>query len=590
MAKEDRIIIVDGFDHINLNPKGKAQVVDWLRNNFERVFLFGGDLTQIEDLVMAPDQEELLSGFKRYEIRPFGHFLRDVLIEKWLTLGREHTIDQMQLDQELRTTANIVNNVLGNHLLPANPIYILLLLQQLEASIPLDTISGSYGYFYESVLTRALQLVSRSAEDVDTKYSYLSELAWFMFKKGELEIDNEKLDSFTREHCEGFRLEKDPKDLKMEIIESRLLHQLYGKYRFTYTYFYYYFIARYMRDNIDEEYVQSSITQAVREIHREDFANILIFFTYLTKDKRVIRLVIDNAKDLFKGVEPCNLTDHVIFINRLQESVPSILLSENDPRAERRLLLIRRDNAELDSKPAENEPKEEQEKENSEEVKILLSINHAIKVLQVLGQILRNFGGSIKKDLKIEITKECFDLALRVLNSFYFSLERHLDTNLLPLGDLFGKNFSEIPERDRIKAAKDFIFFITEIMCLGTLHRISYAVGSETLVRTYQDVEDTYNNRATRFVQLSLRLDHCGSFPEGRILELLKEVKKDIFGFTLLRILVVEHFRMFPRPYTIRQSICKKLGISFQRTLRSTKLFLIPNKRTTRKKRASKKL
>lgn len=589
MDTEDRVIIVDGFEHTSLNLRGKAQVAAWLRRRFGRVFLFGGDLTQIEDLVAAPDLEASLSGFKRYEIRPFGHFLRDVLIEKWITLGREHTIDQGELDHRLRKTANTVNSVLGDHLLPANPVYILLILQQLEAAIPLDTGSGSYGYFYESVLTMALQQVSYSAEDVDAKYTYLSELAWHMFQQGELEIDGEELDSFTRQHCEGFRLDKNPEDLKKEIIESRLLQQFYGRYRFTYSYFYYYFIARYMRDNIGEDRVQSHIEQAAREIHREDYANILIFLTYLTKNKGVIRLVIDNSKELFKDVEPCNLAEHITFISRLQESIPRIVLPENDPRAERRSLLRRRDQAEQDTLPEKSEPKTEQKLENNEEVKLLLSINRAVKVLQVLGQILRNFSGSIKKDLKVEITKACFDVGLRVLNSFYHSLERHLDTTLLVLADLFGKDFSEMPERQRVKAAKDLIFFITEIMCLGTLRRISYAVGSETLVRTYQDVEDAYDNRATRFVQLSLRLDHCKDFPEKRILELVKEVKKDPFGLTLLRILVAEHFRMFPRSYRIRQSICDKLGISFQRTIQSPKTPLITEKRKTgRRKQASK--
>jgi hypothetical protein len=346
-----------------------------------------------------------------------------------------------------------------------------------------------------------------------------------------------------------------------------------------------------MRDNINEDCVQSCIEQAAREIHREDFANILIFLTYLTKNKRVIRLVIDNAKDLFKDVEPCDLAEHVTFINRLQESIPSIVLPENDPREERRSLLRRRDQAEQNTKPEKGEPKTKQELETDQEIKQLLSINRAIKVLQVLGQILRNFSGSIKKDLKAEITEVCFDVGLRVLNSFYHSLEQHLDTTLLLLADLGGKNFSELPERQRVKVAKDLIFFITEVMCLGTLRRISYAVGSETLVRTYQDVEESYDNRATRFVQLSLRLDHFGSFPTKRILDLSKEVQKDAFGLTLLRILVAEHFRMFPRSYRIQQSICAKLGISYQRTSQSPKTPLITEKRKTgRRKQATKNL
>lgn len=580
LAEENRMVIVDNFAEATPNAKGKAQVAGWLKNQFGRAFLFGGDLTQIEDLVAGPDEETNLRDFKRYEIRPFGHLLRDLLIEKWITLGKEHLVEQAELHHELRQTANIINRLLGDNLFPPNPVYILMLLQQLEANIPLDTIAGSYGYFYEAVLTLALQRPSRSPEDVDTKYTYLSELAWHIFREGRREIDEEDIDSFTRRHCEGFQLTKNSENLKREILESRVLQSYYGKHRFVNRCFFYYFVARYMRDNIEHDDVQSCIKQAAQEMHREDFANILIFFTFLTKSKYVINLVLNATKALFKGVSPCNLADHVAFIGRLQDNIPSVVLPEGDPKVKRRDMLKELDGAELGSMSKEEDTAEcQQAMDDEEEMGLLLSVNQAIKALQVLGQILRNFSGSLRRELKVEIIRECFDLALRVLNSFYNSLERHLDTTLGPLADLFGKNLSELPEKERVKVAKEFLFFVTEMMCLATLHRISYAVGSESLGPTYQDVEDTYNNRATRFVQLSLRLDHFRGFPEKRALELLKEVKDDVFGLTLLRILVAEHFYLFPRPYRTRQSICQKLGISYQRTLEPRKAQLLTGKR-----------
>jgi hypothetical protein len=568
LPKEDRVAFVDDFAETPLNAKGKGAVATWLKANFGRVFLFGGDLTQVEELVAVPEEQEGLSGFKRYEVRPFGHLLRDVLIEKWLTLGREHSIEATDVDHRIRRIADIINKTLGDSLFPPNPVYVLILLQQLEAEVPLDTRSGSYGYFYEAILTLALQRSSDSPEDLDAKYTYLSELAWHMHCQESPEIDEEDLDRFTTRHLDQFRLTKSGADLKKEVIDSRVLQVRYGKFRFVYRCFLYYFTARHMRDNIEDENVQSCIAESTREIHREDSANILVFLTYLTKSKPVIRQVLDRARTLFQGIEPCNLTEHVAFLGRIQESVPRIVLPDGDPKKQRRALLKNRDENEGQSNEPEEEMQEDHGKANEKaELDLLLSINRAIKALQVLGQILRNFSGSLRSELKLEITRECFDLALRVLNGFYGSLERHLDSTLIALADLFGKNLSELPERQRVEVAKKFLFFVTEVMCVATLRRISYAVGSETLVRTYEDLEENHSTRATRFVHLSLRLDHCQPFPEKRILDLLKEVKNDVFGETLLRILVAEHFYLFPRPYRMRQSICQKLRISYQRTL-----------------------
>lgn len=569
IPKEKRVVFVDDFGDCPLNSTGKGEIIKWLKDRFGRIYLMSGDLTQVEELVAVPREGAALSGFRRYDIRPFGFLLRDLLIEKWITLGQEHLVEADELQHRLRQTAQTVNRMLGKHLLPASPAYILLLLQQLEAQVPLNTTSGSYGYFYETVLTLALSRASRSPEDVDAKYTFLSELAWYLHRKGERHIGEEDLDRFTSDHIERFRLNRNADTFLREVVESRLLKIRYGRYQFAYGYIFYYFVARYMRDNLEDSDVQTCIDEAARDIHREDCANILIFLTYLTKNRAVIARVIERARSLFESVPPSDFDDHVAFISRLQDCVPAIVLPDGNPQENRRAILKSIDDEDDQEPEAELEcDVAEQEEADQAELDEFLSINSAIKTLQVLGQILRNFSGSLKRDLKLKITRECFDLGLRVFNSFCASLERHLSTTLFTLAELFGRDLNDLPVEQQVSAAKEFVFFVTEVMCLSTLRRISDAIGSEALVKIYEDVEGTYNTRATRFVQLSLRLDHCRTFPEKRIVDLSKEVGDDVFGITLLRMLVAEHFYLFERPYQVRQSICQKLGISYKKTHR----------------------
>jgi len=571
LEKSKRALIIDNFTTAKLNNDGLNLVLKWIKEQYDYVYIIGGDMTQVEVLVSTPDKVSAFSGFKRYEIRPFGHKLRDVLIKKWVTFGKDFIISQEEASHKIRTASSIINSILGKNLLPANPIYVLIILQQLEASIPQDTSHGSYGYFYESILTMALSRESISPEDLDAKYTYLSELAWYMFKVGVKEIDEESLIEFTRKHVDNYHLTISADRLKEEIIRTRIMNKVYGNYQFIYGCFYYYFIARHLRDNIDESGSMDFIKKASEKLYTEDNANILIFFTYLTKNKTVIRHVLDCTSKLFNDVEPCDLSTHIDFVNRIQKKAPEIVLPDVDPEKERCALLDEMDQAEVDGCEDDNggiKIRDERNKDAAVNLELINKISHAIQSHQVLGQILRNFSGSLKSDLKTEITKECFDIALRVLNAFYQSLEKDFDLILNAITKIFDGDFGDLPTRKKTEIAKGFIFYLSEIMSFSSLRRISYAVGSEKLSRTYEELERNYNNRALKFVQLSLRLDHFKSFPEKRVRELFHEVKDDPFGLTLLRMIIAEHFHFFPRPYQVRQRICQLLGISYEGTVK----------------------
>jgi hypothetical protein len=280
---------------------------------------------------------------------------------------------------------------------------------------------------------------------------------------------------------------------------------------------------------------------------------------------------LDCTSKLFNDVEPCDLSTHIDFVNRIQKKAPEIVLPDVDPEKERCALLDEMDQAEVDGCEDDNggiKIRDERNKDAAVNLELINKISHAIQSHQVLGQILRNFSGSLKSDLKTEITKECFDIALRVLNAFYQSLEKDFDLILNAITKIFDGDFGDLPTRKKTEIAKGFIFYLSEIMSFSSLRRISYAVGSEKLSRTYEELERNYNNRALKFVQLSLRLDHFKSFPEKRVRELFHEVKDDPFGLTLLRMIIAEHFHFFPRPYQVRQRICQLLGISYEGTVK----------------------
>ena len=249
-------------------------------------------------------------------------------LEKWLSLGLEHLISKGDLAHQVNQVERLVDTVLGKNLVPAYPIFVLVILQQLEAGQQLSTTTGTYGYFYEVLITGALRRTSTSVDDVDAKYNYLAELAWHLFSRKEQDLDLDELNKFSAGHWYKYRLNGLKEEFIQELTEARLLVNYNGIYSFHYKYLYYYFVARYMRDNTTEEDVSGALSALVENLHREDCANIIIFLTYLSRDRNLINSILKAARGIYPHTEPCDLERHVLFLNKLQESVPQILLPD----------------------------------------------------------------------------------------------------------------------------------------------------------------------------------------------------------------------------------------------------------------------
>jgi predicted MPP superfamily phosphohydrolase len=560
LPPERKAIIIDDLPDSPLNREAKARVLDWIRSKHDYVFVFGGDFSHVEELLADMEQGQMVSAFPHYEIMEFGFLLRHRLIEKWLTLGVEHLADRETLAHRVGEIERLVDTVLGKNLLPAYPIFILSMLQQMEAGIAVNTKSGAYGYFYEALITAALQRTSRSLDDVDTKYTYLAEFAWLLKASGVRECDQETIARFNRSHWDAYRLTHASDKFLQEMVASRIIVDYGGRIGFRYKYLYYYFLARYIRDNLTEAAVVAAVDECVRDLHKEEAANVIIFLTYLSKDKLIMQKLLDAAKAIYHDVPPCNLETHIQFLNKLDATIPQIMLPDGDPGTARQNALRKIDEhhqpqrnvADTSGLAAESSP---------EELNQILTLNRALKSMQIMGQILRNFSGSLKGPIKRDLAAECFAVGLRTLNAYYGLVEKHLETMISMFADVFGKNLDEMSQEQRVIIAKRIVFALTEMLCIGVIKRISNAVGAEKLLPTYEDVQATMSNLATEFVQVGIRMDHSYAFPEKRVLDLHRRLDNNVFGQTLLRVLVANHFYMFPRSYKLRQRICEKLGI-----------------------------
>ena len=178
-----------------------------------------------------------------------------------------------------------------------------------------------------------------------------------------------------------------------------------------------------------------------------------------------------------------------------------------------------------------------------------------------MGQIVKNFAGSMKADPRYTLVKECYELGLRVTGMILKGWESSGEEFIKHVLSVVLEKESHIENREELESMmKNFIFYFCESVSVGILKRISQAVGTKDLADTYRRVLEENQTNAYQLIDLSIKLDHLG-LPTGDVFRLNEEFKGNIFCRRLLCRLVINHFYLFSSSDQTKQKVCSKLGI-----------------------------
>ena len=406
-------------------------------------------------------------------------------------------------------------------------------------------------------------LVTRASITPDTIYTYVSRIAYRMFEKKQKYLSEAELEEVTKEYKNDHKMRFPDADMWHLLEEARILGlDFENNVVFPYRYAYYYFVAKYIMTHLHtarhEATMRIQLEEMARNLHVEDYANIVIFFVYLTKDEKVMQTILDWARSLYPEHPPFDLDKHIAFLDNLFATPIQVRLageySQDNNEQQRRSL-----------DEAEQLQLEKEEREQSErEIDDVLKVNMAFKTLQVMGQILRNFPGALQGDLKLQITTESYLLGLRALCAIFVLMEE----NLTEMQAFFAEVLKELqPTKEPMdqekarKMADQFIYRLVFGGSFGIIKMISQAVGSEHLAETYKEVSAAPSPLAIGLIDLAIKLEHFRNFPNRDVIDLNKQTEKKEFAASLLKQLVAEYFYLYPAAPAARQRICSQLGI-----------------------------
>jgi hypothetical protein len=558
-----RVLIIDDWHKTRLNGKGQQRAVAVLSQFFGKTVALAGDILRVAAL--AATELNPFSDFEDFEIREFGNYLRGKLIDKWETLGRECTAADEALVHEIHEAERLIVTLLGKNLLPSYPVIILSALQTWEAGKAGDAQAGSYGYLYEVLITAALAKVSKGFTDLNAKHVFISRLAYDLFQGRRQSASESEIQRLTEEYFAEYGIRLNAPTILRELEEAQILRAQSGNYRFSYKYYYYYFVARYLADNLrdrnEQGRIRATLVDMADKLYSEEYSNILMFVVYKTQDVDLIEHILRNASQIYSGHAPCDFENDVEFVNRLYKEPPKMLLPPTDVRENIEENRRRLDAAEQET-PRDAPSREEENVIYAEDLDDILKINIALKTLLLMGQVLRNFAGSLRKGLKLEIARAAYQLGLRTLNAVLRLGESNLEGLRSYLAALI-REHRAFDERELELKADQAVVWLTRRIAYGFVKRISYAVGHPMLEETYKDVLREEGERTCiRMVDLSVKLDHFSRFPEDEVLAMSEKLKRNnFFSSTVLRDLVANYLYLFPLDYETRQRVGSKLQI-----------------------------
>jgi 3',5'-cyclic AMP phosphodiesterase CpdA/GTPase SAR1 family protein len=564
-----KFIIIDDYDESRMNLKTRSILLDKINQYYPNVVITANDLYKIGEIVAEEEQEiSSLKGYQQYALLQFGHELRDDLIERWNTIDIEEVLEDGELMRRNDEAKRIINVIIGRNLVPSYPLFLLTILQGIEIGYPHNLEDSSYGPYYQFLTGEAISGVVDRHDKVNAYHNYLTELAYFLFDGKTRAFSLEKLAEFHRWYCENFAISPSFAELfdlslvTENLIKARILEEHSGIYKFKYKYVYFFFVAKYLSDNIHRADIKEIISEMCKRLYVEDFADTIMFLTHHSRNPFVLDEILTSAKHLFAGSQPIKLEQDICEVNNLLAEIPKLVLERRDVKRYRKEIARHKDEVAITE---EQEPAEEEEinldvKQQIKRLDTIGELNLAFKMLEVLGQILKNYHSSLDGRIKLNIGEEVYMLGLRSLEPFFKIMETHKNYLLKQIENVIARK--KLTDELRIEeAARRLLFTTCCIVSFGFIEKIAESVGTQHLSETFKEILDRYDVNSIHLVDMSIKLNFFPGFPFKDVATLKKRLEGNILALTVLREMAVQYVYMFPTDDRDKQRICSILEI-----------------------------
>ncbi|HQS73358.1 MAG TPA: restriction endonuclease [Sulfurovum sp.] len=231
------VILIDNYESLAIKKfEFKSKFLEMINQNFNNVLIFSDDSTEME-IMTKEELKGKLENFKFFKIKEYGYKLRDKMIEKWLSIGQKELIHDNDLIEKKDEVFKKLETVIGNKFIPTYPLYIITLLQQIEAGTNSNLGGSAYAEFYNYLIIQAMGSTKIKADELDFYHTYLSYVAYYFFTHERRELERFEIEKVHEQysaeyHKKSFSLVYD------NLISAKLLKENNDSYSFGHNYIY----------------------------------------------------------------------------------------------------------------------------------------------------------------------------------------------------------------------------------------------------------------------------------------------------------------------------------------------------------------
>lgn len=530
-----RVLIFDNADQARGRNNIHLKIFELSEKFFSKTMLIVSNEFDLElDVFVNLSEQVGDSSYERYRIQPFGYHRRADLLKKWLLLGIdfEKGEDTFKMSQVER----LLDSYVLEFQIPKYPYFIICLLQQVETEKDFSLKCASNAKMFEMMVTYALSHGARQNFKIQTKHNYLCALSFYMYGESKDQISNEELFSFHQEYCKKNDLDMDFEALIAELVDSKVVFFDEVKFSFKYEYFKYYYVAVHLSKNKNSPLFSETIARVVNEIHIYENANILTFLSLFNNDPEIIMTTIKKLNDCFSGLKEGSFAG---VANVIQELADISLVD-------------------FEEKEKELEEKRKEEDHSSEvfgnkdydESDCVYQLGYCIRVMKIVGQILKNGFDTISPEQKKKIVEEVFRLGLRMVELF----RKTIQDNKLEIVQYFAshikKNNNSMPAYKVYEGARKHLAVMVFYSLYGIISNVSKSIGTEDLKITYDKafLDDDGNQldleniaeltSSINYFKTQIELENFKDFPTEKIEELVNTFGSNGFLMTIIQTMV----------------------------------------------------
>lgn len=576
LEASDRIVLVDD---LGLNERGsdKAErLLQFLLDYCKCAVVTTRTFVAVEELLGDRGSSVLFQKYEIYSIQEFGHQKRSELIGKWLHLGQYgHGPSSPAILEDRDSARKTIDTVIGRNFVPSTPIFVLVILQSIS-SASANTIGSTYGDYYQFLITRSLMHAGVRPEDLDAYSNYVTELAYELYGN-ERELTQEMYFSWHLKFCENYAIEWRHDRIKSILEAAEILQETStGHIQFRFPYIYYFFLARYISRRLSEPNMQDKVRFMCQRLHVSEYANVILFIIHHSDGSFVLDSLKDATASLLHGMASFRFdkdSDNVLlsWINGLPSEMGKPKLEDRDPEVEQKRELRQKDVSDAARKDLEKRKSREQELDHRpmKELSLLAQGSVSAKAVDLLGQVLKNYYGSLMADTKLAIAEEGVEVGFRALNLFLdlclYGEEKIIRMLVEIRRDYEARKVSEKlrhSDVELVQWARNTLFSVIRSIGRAVILRVSRSLSARQLRPTLTRLAEENGTVAYGFVELAALLDGPRDIPRTQIERMVSKLKNNILGMQILRDMVARRVYRYPTDYTDKQWLADKLGFS----------------------------